>query len=90
MNDNYKIESKEELIEKINEELDMLEGIYDGEGIVIKRAEEIPVSEEDVSTNNSGADAENDESPITQFKAQIELDIKPCTGFDMAKVGLMT
>ena len=54
MNDNYKIESKEELIEKINEELDMLEGIYDGEGIVLKRAEEIAVSEEDVSTNNSG------------------------------------
>ena len=69
MNDSYKIETKEELIDKINEELDMLEGIYDGEGIVLKRAEEIPVSEEDVSTNNSGQDAENDESPITQFQA---------------------
>ena len=88
--DTYKIENKEELIQKIDDELDMLESIYDGEGVVLKRTEEIPVSEEDVSTNNSGQE-EADESNqlISQFQAQIELDIKPCTGNDMAKVGLL-
>ena len=59
--DTYKIENKEDLIQKIEEELDMLEGIYDGEGVVLKRTEEIPVTEEDVSTNTSGQD-EADES----------------------------
>jgi len=69
----------------------LLEGIYDGEGLVLSRTKEALVSEEDVSTNNSGDSKEGDESNqlITQFLAQIELDIKPCTGFDDAKIGLM-
>jgi len=54
MTDTFKIETKEELIEKINDELEMLEGIYDGEGIILSKTQEIDVSEEDVSTNNSG------------------------------------
>ena len=89
--DSYKIETKEELIQKVEDELDLLEGIYDGEGLVLSRTKEALVSEEDVSTNNSGDSKEGDESNqlITQFLAQIELDIKPCTGFDDAKIGLM-
>lgn len=55
MSDAYKIESKDDLIEKINEEIDVLESIFDGEGIVLKRAEEVACSEADVSTSGSGS-----------------------------------
>ena len=55
MSDTYKIETKEELIEKINEELDVLEAIFDGEGVVLKRAEEISSPEADASTSGSGS-----------------------------------
>ena len=38
----YSIESVDELVQKVEDELDLLEGIYDGEGVVLSRAEEIP------------------------------------------------
>jgi hypothetical protein len=88
MTDVYKIESKEDLIQKINEELDVLESIFDGEGVILKKAEEVTCSEVDVSTSGSGSQDDID-SPLSQFMVQIELDLKPNTGMDNAKVGLL-
>ena len=88
MTDAYKIETKDELLEKITEEIEVLESIFDGEGIVLKKAEEIACSEADVSTSGSGSQDDID-SPLSQFMVQIELDLKPNTGMDNAKVGLL-
>jgi hypothetical protein len=66
MTDTYKIETKEELIDKINEELDVLESIFDGEGVVLKRAEDSNCSDADVSTSGSGTQEDID-SPLSQF-----------------------
>ena len=64
MTDAYKIESKEELIQKINDEIEVLESIFDGEGIVLKKAEEMACSEADVSTSGSGSQEDID-SPLS-------------------------
>ena len=66
MTDAYKIETKEELLDKISEEIEVLESIFDGEGIVLRKAEEIACSEADVSTSGSGSQDDID-SPISQF-----------------------
>ena len=50
--DAYKIENSEELLQKIEEEIEVLESIYDGEGIVIKKPVVIEV-DTDASTNES-------------------------------------
>ena len=86
MSDGYKIENKEQLIEKVQEEIEILESIFDGEGIVLKKPEEIVAADADVSTCESGTDID---SPISAFLVQIELDLKPNTGMEMAKVGLL-
>jgi hypothetical protein len=64
MTDTYKIDSKEELIQKINDEIEVLESIFDGEGIVLKKAEEVACSEADVSTSGSGSQEDID-SPLS-------------------------
>ena len=35
MADNYKIESQDQLIEKLNEEIEVLNSIFDGEGVIL-------------------------------------------------------
>jgi len=84
MAENYKISSPQELLEKVNEELETLEAIFDGEGIVISKVESL-VNEVDAVTQSSGKAVEEDESA---FFVQCELDLKPNTGFNDAKVGL--
>lgn len=37
MEGEYKIETKEELIEKINEEIEILESIYADEGVILSQ-----------------------------------------------------
>jgi hypothetical protein len=64
MTDAYKIDSKEELIQKINDEIEVLESIFDGEGIVLKKAEDVACSEADVSTSGSGSQEDID-SPLS-------------------------
>ena len=64
MTDAYKLDSKEELILKINDEIEVLESIFDGEGIVLKKAEEVTCSEADVSTSGSGSQEDID-SPLS-------------------------
>ena len=54
MADVYKIETKEELLEKLNEEIEILESIYDGEGVVVEQPKETGVMEQDVNTESSG------------------------------------
>ena len=66
MTEVYKIETKNELIEKISEEIEVLESIFDGEGIILKKAEEILCSEADASTSGSGSQDDID-TPISQF-----------------------
>ena len=43
----------------------------------------------DVSTSDSGKNQEDDHDPISQFRAELELDIKPNTGGEDEKVGLL-
>ena len=50
MADTYKIDSKEQLIDMVNEELDVLNSIFDGEGVVVTTTTETPISESDAST----------------------------------------
>lgn len=66
MTDAYKIETKDDLLEKISEEIEVLESIFDGEGIVLKKPEEINCSDADVSTSGSGSQDDID-SPLSQF-----------------------
>lgn len=63
----YKIESKEQLQEKINEEIEILESIFDGEGLVLAKPTVVDASEADLSTNSSGNGNEDDEQQISQF-----------------------
>ena len=86
--EDYKIESQEELIAKIEEEIEVLESIYDGEGVVVKKPHLIEV-EADASTNESNGLAQEDDEVISQFLVQCELDVKPSVGIDLAKIGLL-
>jgi len=75
---------------KIEEEIEVLESIYDGEGIVIKKPIIIEV-DADASTNESnGQTQQEEEEPISSFKVECELEIKPSVGIDLAKIGLIT
>lgn len=88
---NFKIETEQELIEKLDEEVEVLESIYADENVVLQKPTPCEVGEPDVSTSSSGElGEEKDENiAISNFMAQIELDIKPNTGFDEAKIGLL-
>lgn len=69
----------------------MLESIYADENVILQKPTPCEVVEPDVSTSSSGElGEEKDENvAISNFMVQIELDIKPNTGFDEAKVGLL-
>jgi hypothetical protein len=85
-----KIESQEDLLQKLADEIEVIESIFVDEGVILAKPEGIPVDELDVSTANSGNNASDQEdAPISQFLVQVEMDIKPNTGFDMAKVGML-
>lgn len=88
---NFKIETEQELIEKINEEIEVLESIYADENVVLQKPTPCEVLEPDASTSSSGelAEEKDENAPISSFMVQMELDIKPNTGFDDAKVGLL-
>ena len=59
--EDYKIENATELLAKINEEVEVLESIFDGEGIVIEQPNEC--GEADIkSTNDSGSHDDDDNS----------------------------
>ena len=89
MSDTYKIETKEELLEKLNEEFEILESIYDGEGVVVERPEETKVLDLSVNTESSGASIGNEDQPVSQFAVRCLLDIKPAAGMDLNKIGLL-
>jgi hypothetical protein len=88
---NLKIETEQELIEKIMEEVEVLESIYADENVVLQQPTPCEVVEPDASTSSSGELGEEKEENVAigNFMVQIELDIKPNTGFDEAKIGLL-
>lgn len=57
--EDYKIENASELLAKINEEVEVLESIFDGEGIVIEKPNECGEAEIK-STNDSGSHDDED------------------------------
>lgn len=63
----YKVESREELQAKIDEEIQILESIFDGEGLVLSKPTVIEASDLDMSTNSSGHGHEEEELFVTQF-----------------------
>jgi uncharacterized protein YqeY len=63
----YKIESREELLDKINEEIEILESIFADEGLVLAKPTVVEASEADLSTNSSGKSIEDEEQLISQF-----------------------
>lgn len=83
--EDYKVENSEELLNKINEEVEVLESIFDGEGIVIEKP--TAGGDQDVkSTNDSGS---HDDADDGTFAVQMELNLKPNTGFEEMKVGVL-
>lgn len=79
------------MIEKINEEIEVLESIYADENVILQAPTPCEVAEPDASTSSSGelAEEKDENVAISNFMVQIELDIKPNTGFDEAKIGLL-
>jgi hypothetical protein len=63
----YKIESREELLEKIIEELQILESIFDGEGVVLSQPIAAEANEMNLSTASSGKSNEDEDQQISQF-----------------------
>jgi uncharacterized protein YqeY len=57
----YKIENKEELLAKLNEEIEIIENIYDGEGVILEQPIYSEMLEADVNTESSGKSNEEDE-----------------------------
>ena len=88
---NLKIETEQELIEKIKEEVEVLESIYADENVVLQQPTPCEVVEPDASTSSSGelGEEKDEHMAIGNFMVQIQLDIKPNTGFDEAKIGLL-
>ena len=84
MAEQYKIETDQELNEKITQEIEILESIFGEEGIILQNTTVTDWSDADASTDKSNTNSEQDDinSPISQFQVQCELDIKPNTGFD--------
>lgn len=62
--EDYKVENAEELMGKIQEEVEMLESIFDGEGLIIEKPNAcLNGVEHDVkSTNDSGSHDEAEEA----------------------------
>jgi hypothetical protein len=58
---NNKLETKEELLEKVEQEIEILESIFDGEGIVLAKPSIVEVSEAELSTNSSGKSNQEEE-----------------------------
>lgn len=88
MEGEYKIETKEELIEKINEEIEILESIYADEGVILSQPQ--LVDAEAVSTGSSGKSNEEEEHQAPTYFVQMEINVKPKTGIEMeTKVGLL-
>jgi len=54
MAENYKIESREALLEKITEECESIESIYADEGVILNKPCVIDLAELNLSTNSSG------------------------------------
>ena len=61
MADNYKIDTEEALLEKINEECEVLESIYAGEGAILAKPSVFDLAEADLSTNSSGKSNEEED-----------------------------
>lgn len=88
MEGEYKIATKEELIEKINEEVEILESIYADDGVVLATAQ--IVDAEAISTGSSGQSNQDEDQQSQNFAVQLDLNVKPKTGIEMdAKVGLL-
>lgn len=88
MAETYKIETQEELLEKINEEVELLETIFDGEGLVLEKPHLIVV-DPDASTTSSNGQEDEDDSLISQFQVGCSLNIKPNIGDNLEKIGLL-
>lgn len=74
----------EQLQEKIIQEIEILEAIFDSEGIVLMQPQ---MADLEASTNSSGHE---DEDASAQAAIQVELDIRPNTGIAAgAKIGLL-
>jgi hypothetical protein len=85
----FKIIPSNELLEKITQELEILEEIYSGEGIVLKRPELI---QNDLYDKKNHVEISKDEKEFIQtpFLVTIELDIKPKIGLEIEKIGILT
>jgi hypothetical protein len=57
----YKIESQEQLLEKLNEEIEVLNSIFDGEGVVLQAPTIVVCNDADAATADSGKSNEEDE-----------------------------
>lgn len=62
----YKIESEQELLEKMNEEIEMLESIFP-EDVIMEKISKVEIDEADASTNGSGGSDKDDSEPMSQF-----------------------
>ena len=82
-----KQENIDELINKLNEETEVLENIFDGEGVILQKP--AIVDDTDTSTSGSGNQPEDDTAPISPFKASLEVDVKPNIGGDNEKIGVL-
>lgn len=76
-------------MDKLNEEIEVLQSIYDGEDVILKgpaitKNEE---AEDDFAAFQSGT-GKAFEYQQTPYHVPIELDIRPRTGGDQAKVGV--
>ena len=85
----YEVQNEDELFEKIKEEIEVLQSIYDGENILLKAPEiqKNAEAKEDFSEFMSGEKNEF-EFQQTACVIPIQLEIKLKTGGDDAKVGL--
>lgn len=61
MADNYKIESQDQLIEKLNEEIEVLNSIFDGEGVILQAPTIVECTDADTATADSGKSNEEEE-----------------------------
>jgi hypothetical protein len=88
MEGEYKIATKEELKEKVDEEVEILESIYADDGIILQHPQF--VDGEAISTGSSGQSGQDEEQQAHNFAVQLDLNVKPKTGIEMdSKVGLL-
>lgn len=62
---NYKAYSKEDLLTKVSEEVDILSTMFEGEDIVLAQPAVVEITESETSTNSSGKS--NDEDDAIHF-----------------------